>query len=590
MHPRRRLLIGLGLAWLAPLSSAAQAESWTWILGRLEDPSAHADYESTARQMHEYYQGRGILTGKLVHEAELAERPSGRLVHIGPLQSFAHPEWLAPPLEKVSADALTIGGRDFTAPRTGIYLRDGSDEHVLFTGLSLQGFKDVFSFPTGQHPFSATIDGERRFEGNYVGGALEARAVPFLPTLPSAPELVRLAEFDGVVSFRPLQTDELSPPVKEALLELTGDQRVLFVGETHWNVGVNALFNELLAFLLEERELKAVFLELGYSLSGYLDHYVTIEDDERAREFFDDELHPYLPGDSQVELVELLRRWNRAHPDRRVHVSCVDLEWKGQEVIERTLVPYFEGLDLETRIPFTRLGNSRLGPILRRQLDGALDEAERSGHVGTFPFLTPEYIRRVLENLGDTLRLVDFNVGRQRAIQRNITEYAAPLLEDGLALFKGGSFHAKKARPTGEGYWTDAAYLQHEYAPTQGKVRTLYLRGLGVGFAQVAPLDDSERLRSADQYHDFIARFRRGTEGGFANPKDHYLLNGTPPQPHELLIARAADLAQAQVVWVESVDEERLKAKGIALQSHALKEFDAAIYVLRSQLEPNRKR
>jgi hypothetical protein len=228
---------------------------------------------------------------------------------------------------------------------------------------------------------------------------------------------------------------------------------------------------------------------LGFSLTGFLDDDVGLVDDVEAQSFFEQELHPFVSAPSLVSLLERVRRWNRAHPERRVRHFCLDFEWAAGDVLGSKLEPYFQALDPGLRVSPARLRSPRGGPELWARLAELLERARREPFEAPYPFLTPEYVERVLENLRDTLALLDFNVDRQHAILRKVSDLGAQHLGAGLAIFKGGSFHARKAAPGAGGLWTEAAFPEHEFEPTRGRVRTLRLPGLGVGFAQVASLD-----------------------------------------------------------------------------------------------------
>jgi|GEM_PF-2972739 len=586
-RPRRAAAIALGvlssLAVLAP-TARTQDAGWTWIRGVLEDADDEARYAQLARDMHAFYTERGMLTGPLVLEAELDARPAGGVVHIGPLAAFERTAWLVPPFEQVEDDAFTIGGRRFEAPRTGAFVQSEDGTHVVFTGLSLDGFADVFTIPTGREAFTATIDGARRFGGRYTEAGLELEVVPFLPVLPTADELASYAPHDGALDAR-VCTDAL---LVERVRALTAEARVLFVGETHWNVGVEAAFATAFEALLADGRVDALFLELPFACSAAFDHYVRIADDDAAALFFAFEVDPFVKHPSLERLLAAVRRHNVAHEDARVRVHCYDLEWFGHAPLN----------SLWRRMEVTHGSVTEAlagGEARERFIDRVREVLSASPEASAeLSHLTPQFVDRVLTSCATTFGLPDDPTARtarrQEAIVRAITEFGAEHFDgDGLAVFKGGSYHAHTTPPADGQPWRDAAHLQHVFEPTRGRVRTLLVRGLGVRFDAISAIDDRvgdlPRMTSADTYNDLVARFRRGRAGGYARARVAYLLEGRPPTAIESLLVRASARAESDRLWIDGVDAEGLRRAGGDVGEDPLQAFDAAVFVLRSELE-----
>ena len=421
-----------------------------------------------------------------------------------------------------------------------------------------------------------------------LGGAPPAQqrhATGLLPAYPSLDELQPWSTLEGAVDTERVYADEgkgtLASEFETRLASLIEGQRVLFVGESHWNVGVNRLFHRVLDALLARGRVETVFLELNYSFSAHYDHYVRLADDREAEVFLAEKLHPLVSMEGNLELLELLRRWNREHPREPVHVACLDLEWLTPLVIENIVEPYFRGLDPDFRLWPPLLTTPGGREVQFQRLRRMLGEAEQAEYA--HPFLTQRFMANVVTNLEDTFGLEDHMKDRQVAIVRNVTEFHAARLAQGLAVFKGGGFHAVKRSPGNEGFWREAAYLDQVYAPTRGRVATLKLVGLGYGFAEVADLDPRKRFRSADNYHAFLRRFLEARARGKASTEQYYRLESDPLDGVECLVALSGYRTDTNVLRLVRVDAEQV---GRPLTE----DFDEVVYVLRSSLERTRTR
>ena len=586
-------LVLLGTALPARETDPAE---WTWVLGRLDDEREDKKYQAFARRMHRGYQKREQLVGELVHEADLETLPASQVVFLGPLEAFEHREWMAPLLDDAQEHSFRVGEQTFGDERVGLFLRNVGQTRFIYTGTSLQGFKDIFATFTGRHACTITIDGRDRWEGEWRGETLELSTTPFLPLYPSAEEVAGLEDVPGSVEslavYETPNHEAFTADFGERIERLIQGRDVLFVGESHWNVGVNGLFNGLLEFLLEERGVRAVFQEANYSYGAWYDHYVSLADDAEAEVFLREELHTLISNESQLVRLEILRAWNRENPDSRVRVASLDMEWGLDNVVRKVLAPYFKRLDPEFHVPNPHEVSDEVWNESVAQMERLLEEAEEAGTQGKYPFQTPDYYHSVLTNLADTLGINNFNVDRQRGILRNISEFNGELFDksagrDGLVMFKGGGFHAVKTKGLDPGFQREAAFLEHEFAPTKGKVATLMLQGLGVGFADIAPLDLNTRLGSATNYNNFVRDFQTELAAGFASEGDFYLLERGELSLADRVAVHAGYVSGRDILWIDSFDLETGVGGG---GSHRLDEYDGLVYVLRSQLERTRAR
>ena len=584
----RTILLLLGV--LVSLSAASENpnDEWTWVHGQLEDEDDQREYLAFASRMFGYYQDRGSMTGSLVAEDGLESIPEEHIVVIGPIHAFEDFDRFDLPME-VKGDEVTIGGQLLDAPRTGIYLAGKEKKRYAYTGLSLDGFQDIFTVPTGDRACTVTR-GKGRVDrrGDWTPTGLVLEGPEFLASYPSEAKLSGLDLPEGALVTKPVVTepelDALEPEFADWLDDFVEGQRVLFFGENHWNTGVNHFFNLIAEHLLEAGELRAVFLEINYSFSGYYNYYVTEPDEDRAMEFLETRLHPLVSSSSSLDLLELLRAWNLDHPDRPVRVGCLDMEWSSSNVVRNIIQPYFERVD-------DAFAGRVTGEEEREHLQELLAKAMAEEVVGEYPFLTPEYMDTVLANLWDTFDIGDFSVDRQRGIIRNVTEFNGDLLEDGLVLFKGGGWHAIKQKLDGESFYRDAAYLQDVHPPTKGKVVSLYTQGLGYSFAEIADLRLGQYMSSATNYNNLVREFQKALADGHAERDAYYLLDGDSLSPFNSLMAKAGYALERDCLRIDSVDWERLTAlHGQDVLQNRVRDYDAAVYIMRAGIEVMRPR
>lgn len=559
------------------------ADAWTWCIGELADPKAQTAFERQVDQLYGYYQDRGLFSGPRVSASDLESPPEGPTVFFGPIQSFAHPDWLEPMVE-VREDVLHVGGLAFDHPRVGVFVRDPSGDRVVYTSTEPEAFGDIFAVATGRLACTITADGEVAFEGEYRdsedGVRLELLGRSFLEELPGADALQSYAKGRGAVvasgMYRDGDRGALSTAFREGLRGLTSERKVLFVGETHWNVGVHAAFGDLLSTLLESRGVSALFLELSLSSTAPFQHYVGLADDREAAAFLERELHAFLAQPSTLEFLEILRLWNRAHPEDPVQVACHDLEFDGELVLERVIGPALSG-EVPTLEALVRDPAGQLERLRRLVSESEIDH----------PYLTAPFLLAVLENLGSSIGRRSM-ADRQVVLNRNLESVHGDLLESGFSVFLGGGSHALKSPPKDGQPWTEAAWLEHRFEPTKGRVATLRLAGLGVSFGAAAEVDPSRSMRPATNYAGFLRRYRSAAAAGRATAGTFYRLEGGSLDPIDALALMRGSELDRNVLWLESVDADRLLETGLA--TSVTMPYDLTVLVLRSALEPMRPR
>ena len=555
-----------------------------WIYGQLVDEARQKEYLEFVNQIFGYYQEQGAMPGRLVAQEDLESVPEDHIVIIGPVQAFKNIQQYNLPLEVSGENEVTIGGRVLKDDRTGIFLASEGQTRHIYTGLSLDGFRDIFTVPTGDKACTITWGrGEVLLEGEWGAQGLVLKESLFLDPYPTQEELSNLVLPEGALTVEPVTSDSqcttLDASFAKWLKNFVQGQRVFFFGESHWNSGVNRFFNLIVENLLETGEVRAVFCEVNYSFSGFFNYFVTEPDEGRAREFLQKRLHPLVSSSSTLDLLELLRAWNLVHPDEPVRIGCLDMEWGTSNVARNIIQPYFRQLDSDYTLQLE-------DENVRERLQELLAEAREKDIVGKYPFITPQYMETVVANLWDTVDIQDFNTDRQRGIIRNMTEFNGELFKEGLVLFKGGGWHAVKQKVDGETFHREAAYLNDIYSPTKGKVVTLYAQGLGFHFGEIAELNLSQRMSSATKYNNLLRNYQKALADGRIGRDGYYLLESGGLNIFDRLVAKTGYLWEQDFLRIVAVDWEKLTgAYGQSVLQNRVRDYDAVVYILRSGIE-----
>jgi len=297
------------------------------------------------------------------------------------------------------------------------------------------------------------------------------------------------------------------------LQPLVRDCRVVLVGETHYFQYIQHIRNRLLFALNTFDRYPSVMLERQYSFAPFLNHYVGLRDEE-AREFERANGELLLNGfTADFQLLQHVRRWNAAHPEKRIQVGCYDIEHDACLTIEQILRSYFadasQALEAngQRADPNVQAALSTVARIFEhrrehssedlknalRPIKEALAVAKDANVVGRHPFLTAEFIEQVVVNLESTHAAYsqDFNQHRQQAMIRNLTDprFLGAAFTSGKVLLHAGAAHTATRVPYSTADTTpwEGRYLTYEFEPSKGKTFSLFMSG--VAFSSVLELE-----------------------------------------------------------------------------------------------------
>jgi hypothetical protein len=133
---------------------------------------------------------------------------------------------------------------------------------------------------------------------------------------------------------------------------------------------------------------------------------------------------------------------------------------------------------------------------LIKELRLNLKQAVNKNHIGQYPFITPQYISAVIDNLessNDAL-YVDYLLYRQKALLRNLTDttFLGKYLQNGKIVIHSGSMHLRtKVESDSTNNLWEGSYLTHVYEPTIGKTYSLQIESIARSLGEAATINSS---------------------------------------------------------------------------------------------------
>jgi hypothetical protein len=352
----------------------------------------------------------------------------------------------------------------------------------------------------------------------------------------------------SVIAIEPLDDlDWLAPAAKA---------KVVLFGENHWYHETHALALRVLFALEEQAHVELLTVEQPYSEGAFWDHYVGIIDDAEAATFYREALARRVGTAEQRAMLEAVRAWNLANPDRRIHLRSHDVEHDREAAVEDVIVPYFEGLDAGFALTAADFADDPLGSL--DALGPWLARAKKAKHVGAYPFVTAGYVAGVIANLravylGDEQ---DFTYYRQRAIVRNLTDraYLGDFLRKHRVMLWGGSYHTQSDEPLPDdgGFLREGAYLAHDFAPTRGKTYAIQVLALAssLGVMKGAELGALQAMGSG--LRDRLSRMIEAEQAGAITADGFYFTDEV--NPAFAMLAGLAGTVAHQPFRIASID------------------------------------
>lgn len=265
----------------------------------------------------------------------------------------------------------------------------------------------------------------------------------------------------------------------EWLLAIAGNYNIVAIGESHHLKFNNFIFRRILFAVNSFDYFPTLVLELPYSYTGYINYYLKIEDDVKAREFCDTVLSKI--DKAGIPTFREIRSWNKLHRDKIISVGCSDLEQNLGLSINYILNSYFKKIVPESKL----IVNNENIFIYLDSCQRYIDTAKKLNLTGDYPFQTPEYMASVFENLKSSVRIkLDaknfYNHSeRYKIMIRNVTDdrFLGNQVANDKCIFFGGSQHFRilNKGDDKDAINTEGYYLANSFKPTMGKMYAINL-------------------------------------------------------------------------------------------------------------------
>jgi hypothetical protein len=471
--------------------------------------------------------------------------------------------------------------------------------HVFVGGLLLSGCAARAPGPTPPAPGASAQEAPSPAPAPAPSVPARLEALGLYPYPPPSKAGAAGQATGAWLKARPLLADEVAADFGNLddlawLGPIAREKSMFLFGEHHYLRVVHQLAMRVLFALNTHDHYGLLTLELPYSLTPFWDHYVGIRDDGEAERFFREEVAPTLIEKEQEDLLGHIRRWNRMHPRKRIHVAAHDIEHDFRRTITRVLVPYFKKLDPSFTIDPDTLDSKSFGVMLA-DLDQRLRRARAVRLEGAYPFIGPDYIGGVIENLR-ALWLGDRNDNqdhRGRAIIRNLTDprYLGRFVRRHKVMHWGGSNHARTRGPKSgtapslvEGF-----YFSRDFGPTRNRTYSLGTLGFAVSLAEMASADPGRIRHPGSNYRDLLTKLLEGQRAGFVAPDGWYLPGAFRRSLGELIYEEArrtnhVPLLVEAIDWDSFARHTSLAPEDVRGSQTDFGHFDALVFIPRSPI------
>ncbi len=380
--------------------------------------------------------------------------------------------------------------------------------------------------------------------------------------------------------------------------------KVVLLGEHHYYQYIEQLRNRILFALNTFDRYHLLVLELQYSATGYMEHYVSIKNDAEAKDFYKAVMYKMLPTEENYNIVEYIRIWNKTHPEKFIHIGCHDIEHDFKTTIKKIIIPYFKKLDAGFNVDMEMINWRDLDPILK-DVEKRLQKAKKENVIGEYPFITPHYMECVLENLRSLYnsKKYEFNYFREKAMVRNLVDprFLGKFFREGKVMMHCGGYHASKYLnyPEGGNFFREGSYLTHEFELTKGKTFSLLARGFAYQLGSMADIDLDSYVRYGSGYKNTIKTYQKAKEKGLVTPEGYYLFHGGLDEFRNLVFKKAYEnnhlpMVIKKIDWANIIEKAKSDSEEVYEVALTTKDtfdqFDVIILVPRSPLAHLKKK
>lgn len=383
------------------------------------------------------------------------------------------------------------------------------------------------------------------------------------------------------------------------LKTIAKDNKVVLIGETHYSSNVSLLKDQIIFSLNDYDYFPLLIIEEQYSKAPFYNHYININDESKANDFWDEELNEFIYTVEDSLFITKLRTWNLTHLDKRISIGCIDLEWSWDQVLENIISPYFHSL--------SGINSNELNAILDiaynqsnqffTEIKPYIQKAEKSQHIGKHEFIDHQYITNVIASIEATFRAMSINgwweYFRQKEIVNRITSenYYGSYFNKEKVIMYGGGFHMKSKVDYGFGnnFISEGCYLNYELNETKGQVYSIMLNALSYSLDSMHNTTLGDNVNMGSQYTKMLNKLQKAFETGVIDEDDYCFLYGYRTELEKYLFSQSYQNQQSSIILTEDLwkelNEITINAKNenfsfdLEEEYNTSKEYDLMIYI-----------
>lgn len=315
------------------------------------------------------------------------------------------------------------------------------------------------------------------------------------------------------------------------LSNISQNNKVILIGETHYSSFIGNIISRIFFAINTYDYYPTIFIEQQYSTTEFVNYFVSIKDDKKANDFFNNELTKYISTDEEAIFYKQIRNWNKKHNDKPLSIGATDLEFNTNRTLNSIIKPYLYELKDMNKSEIDSIINLGLTDEFFKGIAPFTELAKNRKLIGKYPFITHSYIKNIVANLKSTKIAFDsdFNLNRHNAIKRNLTDekfFGLKLQNSKVMLYGGGNHMKTKSDNNDNGTApSEGLFLSNEFQPTKGRTYSIMIDGMAsYSLDKMSYRKLDECIKQGTQYRKIVNRLKKAYKKGLLYPNKSYFI------------------------------------------------------------------
>lgn len=385
--------------------------------------------------------------------------------------------------------------------------------------------------------------------------------------------------------------------------EISQQNKVIMLGENHYYKYIQHFRNRLLFALNTYDYYPLIVLENQYSLTEFFNYYLELEDEQKANEYFNNVINEMVHTQETQDLLKHIKRWNKKYPNKTVRIGFHDIEHDFKTTIRNIILPYFNKINNEITIDYELLTHHDLDTLIP-QFRKILIQSKKQNLIGDYPFITPQYIKTVIDNLESLYLAYNFDHlnFRQKAMVRNLTDdqFLGRYWLNEKVFIHGGYRHLPThfKFPDNLNFYREGSYLTYDFALTKGKTYSIQVIGIARSLGAMAEIDLKDCLHVGGGYKWSFNKYQNAYKKDLIQ-SDEFLFEWKINSFDSLIVKKALQNNSIGVMietaeWSEIMEKTKYIDKGQYKNLKYVKSdylnYDKHIYFIKSPFTVARKK